>query len=30
MAKKVKANGKTFTFDDNVTNDQIGTVVDEY
>lgn len=30
MAKQVKANGKTFTFDDNVTNDQIGSVVDEY
>ena len=30
MAKKVTANGKTFTFDDNITNDQIGTVIDEY
>lgn len=30
MAKKVKANGKTFTFDDDVTNEQIGSVVDEY
>jgi hypothetical protein len=30
MAKKVSANGKTFTFDDNVTNEQIGTAIDEY
>ena len=30
MAKKVTAKGKTFTFDDNVTNDQIGSVIDEY
>jgi len=30
MAKKVTANGKTFTFDDNVTNEQIGSAVDEY
>jgi len=30
MAKKVTANGKTFTFDDNITNEQIGSVIDEY
>ncbi len=30
MAKKVTANGKTFTFDDNISNEQIGTVIDEY
>lgn len=29
-AKKVKANGKTFTFDDNVTNEQISIAIDEY
>ena len=30
MPKIVKANGKTFTFDDNVTNDQISSTIDEY
>lgn len=30
MAKTVTANGKTFTFDDDVTIEQIGTAVDEY
>ena len=30
MAKKVKANGKTFTFEDNVTDEQIGSAIDEY
>jgi hypothetical protein len=30
MPKKVKANGKTFTFDDNVTNEQISIAIDEY
>lgn len=30
MARKVKANGKTFTFDDNVTDAEIATAVDEY
>jgi hypothetical protein len=30
MAKKVTANGKTFTFDDNVSNEQISSALDEY
>lgn len=30
MPKKVKANGKTFTFEDDVTNEQIGVAIDEY
>lgn len=30
MPKRVKANGKTFTFDDNVTDEQIGNAIDEY
>ena len=30
MPKKVKANGKTFTFEDDVTNEQIGIAIDEY
>jgi hypothetical protein len=30
MAKKVTANGKTFTFDDNVSTEQIGSSIDEY
>jgi len=30
MPKRVKANGKTFTFDDNVTDEQIGKAIDEY
>jgi hypothetical protein len=30
MAKTVVANGKTFTFDDEATNEQIGDAIDEY
>jgi hypothetical protein len=30
MPKKVTANGKTFTFDDNVTEEQIGEAIDSY
>jgi hypothetical protein len=30
MPKIVKANGKTFTFEDNVTNEQISSTIDEY
>ena len=30
MPKKVVANGKTFTFNDDVTNEQIGQAIDEY
>ena len=30
MAKTVVANGKTFTFDDDATNEQIGDAIDEY
>ena len=29
MPKIVKANGKTFTFEDNVTNEQISSTIDQ-
>ena len=30
MPKKIEANGKVFEFDDNATDEQIGSALDEY